>query len=65
MTDNMDDNYEIRYLLNGDEQSEQLHAESAAEAHELAQRNAVNEPTDDFELIQVHLLSETDDEADS
>lgn len=64
MTDQTNDNYEVRYLLNGDEQTDLLHADSAAEALELTQRNAVNEADDDFELIQVQLIPESEDEAE-
>lgn len=56
--------YEVRYLVNGEEQVMNLEATSAAAALETTRSQVCGE-NDDFELIQVQLVedeSEDDDE---
>lgn len=60
----MDMQYEVRYLLNGEEHSIVVEASSAAAASETV-RNQVSGEDDDFELIQVQYLEETPEEAQS
>lgn len=60
----MDIQYEVRYLLNGEEHTLVVEASSAAAASESV-RHHVSGEDDDFELIQVHLLEETPEEAPS
>lgn len=60
----MEMQYEVRYLANGDAHTVQVEATSAAAASE-AVRHQVAGDDDDFELIQVQLLEETPEEAQS
>lgn len=53
--------YEVRYLLNGDEHTLHIEATSAAAASESV-RHQVASDEDDFELIQVQLVEETPEE---
>lgn len=54
-------NYEIRYLLDGEEHTASLEATSAAAAVEAVRRD-LDGGTTDFELIQVQVV---DDSADT
>lgn len=54
--------YEVRYLLNGEEGMMAVEATSAAAASESV-RHQVCGPEDDFELIQVQLMEDMPDEA--
>lgn len=54
--------YEVRYLLNGEEHTIVVEATSAAAASETV-RNQVSGENDDFELIQVQYLEEKTEEA--
>lgn len=54
----MEMQYEVRYLLNGEEHTIIVEATSAAGASESV-RHQVSGEDDDFELIQVQLLEET------
>ena len=58
----MDMQYEVRYLINGEENAMYVEATSAAAASEMV-RHKVSGPNDDFELIQVSLVEESVDEA--
>lgn len=51
-------NYEVRYLLNGEEDTLIIDAQSAAAAAELTRHQAAG-PGDDFELIQVQLTDDS------
>ncbi len=53
--------YEVRYLLNGEEHQIHVEASSAAAASESV-RHQVCDPDDDFELIQVQMVEETAEE---
>ena len=53
--------YEVRYLLNGDEHMLQVEASSAAAASESV-RHQVCGADDDFELIQVLMVETTGEE---
>lgn len=64
-TDSNDPNYEVRYLINGEEDSAEITASSAAEANELAKQQATSSSTDDYELIQVHLHEENKEASDN
>lgn len=57
----MELNYEVRYLLNGEEHTIQVAATSAAAASETV-RHQESGDDDDFELIQVHPLEESAEE---
>ncbi|MCA9832530.1 MAG: hypothetical protein KC435_01150 [Thermomicrobiales bacterium] len=48
-------NYEVRYLLNGEEGTLEVEAETAAAAAEIAQQQITGDG-DSYELIQVTLL---------
>ncbi len=54
--------YEVRYLLNGEEHTIVVEATSAAAASETV-RTQVSGENDDFELIQVQYLEEKTEEA--
>lgn len=54
--------YEVRYLLNGEEHTIVVEATSAAAASETV-RNQVSGENDEFELIQVQYLEEKTEEA--
>lgn len=58
--------YEVRYLVNGQEQVMNLEATSAAAASETTRSQVCGE-NDDFELIQVQLVEDelVDDEDDT
>ena len=58
----MDIQYEVRYLLNGEEHMLHVEATSAAAASESV-RHQVCGPDDDFELIQVLMVEETGEES--
>lgn len=58
----MDMQYEVRYLLNGEAHTAHVEATSAAAASETV-RHQVSGDDDDFELIQVQLLEQTPEEA--
>lgn len=58
----MEMQYEVRYLVNGEENTMHVEATSAAAASEMV-RHKVSGPDDDFELIQVSLVDITADEA--
>lgn len=58
----MEMQYEVRYLLNGDENTMYVVATSAAAASESV-RHQVSSEDDSFELIQVQLVEETPEEA--
>jgi hypothetical protein len=58
----MEMQYEVRYLVNGEENTMYVEATSAAAASEMV-RHKVSGPDDDFELIQVSLVDITADEA--
>ena len=58
----MEMQYEVRYILNGEEGTMQVEATSAAAASDIA-RHQLTGSEDDFELIQVHLVEEAQDEA--
>lgn len=60
----MEMQYEVRYLLNGDEHTMHVEATSAAAASESVRHKVVGE-ADDFELIQVQLVEESTEEAPS
>lgn len=60
----MDMQYEVRYLLNGEERTVVVEASSAAAASESV-RHQVSGEDDDFELIQVQLQEESTEEAPS
>lgn len=62
MDQNSDPNYEVRYLLNGEESTDEVAANTAAEANEITKQAAVNATDDQYELIQVHKLEENEDE---
>jgi hypothetical protein len=54
--------YEVRYLMNGEEQTAVIDAETAASAAQAAQDELVVEPGDSqFELIQVQLIDEVEE----
>ncbi|MGN6484556.1 MAG: hypothetical protein ACTHMX_09130 [Thermomicrobiales bacterium] len=54
--------YEVRYLMNGEEQTAVIDAETAASAAQAAQDELVVESGDSqFELIQVQLIDEVDE----
>ena len=54
--------YEVRYLVNGDEQTTVIDAETAAEAVQTAQSDQSAESTEgQFELIQVQLIDEVEE----
>lgn len=54
--------YEIRYIIDGEEHSEIVDVDTAAEAAEMVkQRHPA--PEDSFELIQVQLLEEPETDA--
>lgn len=57
----MDMQYEVRYLLNGEEHTIIIDATSAAAASENVRHQVVRE-NDDFELIQVQLVDESTEE---
>jgi hypothetical protein len=57
----MEMQYEVRYLVNGEENTMFVEATSAAAASEMV-RHKVSGPDDDFELIQVSLVDLTADE---
>ena len=61
----MDMQYEVRYLLNGEEHSLIVEASSAAAASESVRHQVSSNEEDDFELIQVQLTEETQEEAPS
>lgn len=50
--------YEVRYLVDGEEHTDTVAADSAASAAHLAQDQYVTTPQS-FELIQVQLLEDT------
>lgn len=58
----MEMQYEVRYLVNGEENAMYVDATSAAAASEMV-RHKVSGPDDVFELIQVSLVDVTADEA--
>lgn len=49
--------YEIRYIVDGEEHTETVDVDTAAEAAETVKQHHPN-PEESFELIQVHLLDE-------
>ena len=51
-------NYEVRYLLNGEEHTAYIETTSAAAASESVRHQEGSE-VDDFELIQVQLAEES------
>ncbi|MGB3329513.1 MAG: hypothetical protein WBA46_11195 [Thermomicrobiales bacterium] len=54
--------YEVRYLVNGEEQVAVVDAETAAAAAQAAQGDLVSNIGDEqFELIQVQLIDEVDE----
>lgn len=59
--DNTMMHYEVRYLVNGEEQVMNLEATSAAAASETT-RSQVSGENDDFELIQVQLIEDESDD---
>lgn len=59
----MEMQYEVRYLLNGEEHTLHVQASSAAAASEAARHQVSGDENDDFELIQVQLVEETAEEA--
>lgn len=61
----MDMQYEVRYLLNGEEHTVVVEATSAAAASESVRHQVSGSEDDDFELIQVQYLEETPEEAPS
>lgn len=52
--------YEIRYIVDGDEFTEVVDVDTAAEAAETVKQHHEH-PGDSFELIQVHLLDQPED----
>lgn len=58
----MEMKYEVRYLLNGDENTIYVEATSAAAASESVRHQVSSNEDDDFELIQVQLVEETPEE---
>lgn len=58
----MEMQYEVRYLVNSEENAMHVEATSAAAASEMV-RHKVSGPDDDFELIQVSLVEEPVNEA--
>lgn len=63
----MEMQYEVRYLLNGEEHTVVVEASSAAAASESVRHQVSGEgnEVEDFELIQVQLLEESTEEAPS
>lgn len=61
----MDMQYEVRYLLNGEEHTVVVEATSAAAASENVRHQVSGNEDEDFELIQVQYLEETPEEAPS
>lgn len=59
----MEMQYEVRYLLNGEEHTMHVLASSAAAASESVRHQAGVDANDEFELIQVQLVEETPEEA--
>lgn len=57
----MEMQYEVRYILNGEEGTMHVEATSAAAASETV-RHQLSGADDDFELIQVQLVEEAPDE---
>lgn len=57
----MEMQYEVRYILNGEEGTMHVEATSAAAASESVRHQLVNQD-DDFELIQVQLAEEATDQ---
>ncbi|HWK80095.1 MAG TPA: hypothetical protein VNP95_04985 [Thermomicrobiales bacterium] len=54
--------YEVRYLVNGDEQTAVIDAETAASAAQAAQDELTAEAGEgQFELIQVQLIDEVEE----
>lgn len=60
----MEMQYEVRYLVNGEAHTTHVEASSAAAASESVRHQVAGED-DDFELIQVQLLEETPEEAET
>lgn len=56
-----ENSYEVRYLLNGEEHTRLLEANSAAAAQEIVRSQETGED-DDFELIQVQLIEDSPEE---
>ncbi len=56
----MDLQYEVTYLLNGEEHVLSVDASSAAEASELARQQVCGD-TDTYELIQILMVSDQSD----
>lgn len=52
--------YEIRYIVDGEEHTETVDVDTAAEAAETVKQHHPN-PEDSFELIQVQLMDEMPD----
>jgi hypothetical protein len=53
--------YEVRYIVDGEEFTEVIDVETAAEAAEMVKQHHPN-PGDSFELIQVQLMDEATEE---
>ena len=52
--------YEVRYIIDGEEHTETVDVDTAAEAAETVKQHHPN-PEDSFELIQVQLMDEMPD----